>query len=83
MAVLFCSLRVPSASAGTMLSSQFYRDAGLAGLSRFSAANNAASSPSCVLACFNIRTDGQLHAILVAPCPVLWHQPVSILSKSD
>ena len=62
MAVLFCSLRVPSAFAGTMLSSQLYRDAGLAGFSRFSAVNSAASSPPCVLAFFETRADAQLHA---------------------
>ena len=34
--------------AGTMLSSQLYRDAGLSGLARFSAGNSAASSPAYV-----------------------------------
>ena len=46
---------------------RFYRDAGLAGLSRFSAANSAASSPSCVFAFFETRADAQLHAMILAP----------------
>lgn len=49
-----CSLRVRAGDAGTMLSSQMYRDAGLVGLKRFSAANGV-SAPSYALIKLNAK----------------------------